>query len=317
MLRVDMQSRSSSDDRKKQEVATMGQTAAPPPQGAATTDATHRWQSIRDEIIAEIIAGTYPPGSLLPSNAQIQQRWKVSSTTSRKVLAELADAGWARSQGTRGYIATPGPHPEQARIGDAVREANPPTVIDQPAASQQEPAPPQAAHAPFPLPRPQHTVPLAGTIAPTLTTITGRSVQPEPAPAEVAHALQLPAPGAPVLVRRHVIADSTGTVPVELWTAYLDSDHAGDGPLAQPEPLPGTWPQALTTYTGHTVTTGTSHISARRPDPYEAHALNLTTADIVLARATTLYAEGGPVSYAVSVWPGTSTHLSAEDHSVT
>lgn len=297
----------------------MGQTAGPPPEGATTADAPHRWQSIRDEIIAEIIAGTYPPGSLLPSNARIQQRWEVSSTTSRKVLAELADAGWARSQGTRGYIATTGPHPEQARSGDAVREASPPTVIDPPppATSQQRPASPQAAHAPFALPRPQHTVPLAGTIAPTLTTIIGRSVQPEPAPAEVAHALQLPAPGAPVLVRRHLIADSAGTIPVELWTAYLSADHAGDGPLAQPDPIPGTWPQALTTFTGHAVTTATSHISARRPDPYEAHALNLTTADIVLARATTLYAEGRPISYAVSVWPASSTQMSAEDHSVT
>ncbi|WP_395103760.1 GntR family transcriptional regulator [Actinomadura sp. SCN-SB] len=317
MVRTDTQSRSSTDDHQDEEVATLGQTPGPPPDhGAPNTDPPHRWEIIRDEIVREILGGTYPPGSLLPSNAQIQQRWGVSSTTSRKVLSELADAGWARSQGTRGYIATAGPQAQQYRTADNLRGAQGATIVD-----PQPHLPASHAHdaqdRPAALPRPAHTVPLAGGIAPILTTVTNVSVQPEPAPSEVAHALTLPGPGAPVLVRRHVLTDSTGRIPVELWAAYLPPDLPGDGPLAKPEPITATWPQALSTHTAHSVTTASSHIRARRPDPYEAHALNLSTADIVLIRATTFYAEGKPISHAISVWPADSTQLSAESHSVT
>ena len=43
------------------------------------------------------------------------ERWEVSTTTARKVLDELAAAGFARKEGTRGHISTGGPRRGQRR----------------------------------------------------------------------------------------------------------------------------------------------------------------------------------------------------------
>src|SRR6266516_1207203 len=78
----------------------------------ATT--TRMYASIRDQLASEITAGVYPAGALLPSIREIMERWEVSTTTARKVLDELAAAGYARKEGTRGAISTGGPQPGRA-----------------------------------------------------------------------------------------------------------------------------------------------------------------------------------------------------------
>jgi DNA-binding GntR family transcriptional regulator len=307
--------------RQANGVATLGQQQGGSPSEPTpnATDPTLRWRAIYDQIVQDILAGQHPPGSLLPSNAQIQQHWGVSSTTSRRVLAELADAGWSISQGTRGYIATAGPHDAQFRMGQEIRDAQRPTVADPraPGIPSGYGPPPYQAQATPALPRPQHTVPLAGDIPSLLTTVTNVSVHAEPAPADVAHALGLSGPGAPVIVRRHVAVDSTGVIPVDLWTAYLDPHRIADGPLSQPDPIDGAWSEAVATHTGLPVTAANAHIYARRPDTYEAAALHLTTADIVLVRTTTLLSNDEPLSYAVNVWPADSTRLAAKRYPLT
>lgn len=293
----------------------MGHTpgVSPPEQ----TDPTLRWRAIYDQIVRDILAGQHPPGSLLPSNAQIQQQWSVSSTTSRRVLAELADAGWAIPQGTRGYIAAAGPHDAQYHMGQEIRDSQAPTITDPPARTSQPPhAPPPYQASPPALPRPQHTVSLAGDIPALLTTVTSSKVHTEPAPTDVAHALRLPGPGAPVIVRRHLVADSTGAIPVDLWAAYLDAQRVAGGPLSRPDHLPGAWPEVLAAHTGLPVTAASAQIYARRPDAYEAAALHLTTADIVLVRTTTFLSEDEPLSYTVNVWPADSTRVAAERYSL-
>ena len=75
----------------------------------AQTTTTRMYASIRDQLASEITAGTYPAGALLPSIREIMERWEVSTTTARKVLDELAAAGYARKEGTRGAISTGGP----------------------------------------------------------------------------------------------------------------------------------------------------------------------------------------------------------------
>ena len=72
------------------------------------------YASIRDQLASEITAGVYPAGALLPSIREIMERWEVSTTTARKVLDELAAAGYARKEGTRGAISTGGPQPGPA-----------------------------------------------------------------------------------------------------------------------------------------------------------------------------------------------------------
>src|SRR5260370_16511155 len=80
----------------------------------AQTTTTRIYASIRDQLASEITAGTYPAGALLPSIREIMERWEVSTTTARKVLDELAAAGYARKEGTRGHISTGAPPPGPA-----------------------------------------------------------------------------------------------------------------------------------------------------------------------------------------------------------
>src|SRR6266704_3448286 len=88
------------------------------------------YASIRDQLASEITAGVYPAGALLPSIREIMERWEVSTTTARKVLDELAAAGYARKESTRGAISTGGPQPGPAPSqGEPARKAPPPAAV--------------------------------------------------------------------------------------------------------------------------------------------------------------------------------------------
>jgi DNA-binding transcriptional MocR family regulator len=88
------------------------------------------YASIRDQLASEITAGVYPAGALLPSIREIMERWEVSTTTARKVLDELAAAGYARKEGTRGAISTGGPQPGPApSAGEPARKAPPRAAV--------------------------------------------------------------------------------------------------------------------------------------------------------------------------------------------
>ena len=96
----------------------------------AQTTTTRMYASIRDQLASEITAGTYPAGALLPSIREIMERWEVSTTTARKVLDELAAAGYARKEGTRGHISTGGPPAGPApAAGEPTRKAPPPAAV--------------------------------------------------------------------------------------------------------------------------------------------------------------------------------------------
>lgn len=169
----------------------------------------------------------------------------------------------------------------------------------------------------YPLPRPVHTVPLGGAIPAQLTTIAQVRVTREPAPPEVAHALLLGGPGTPITVRRRLLTDPAGHIPVELRTSYLPR-IADDNRLAQPVAIAEPWITALAVYAGQVPATGTSHVHARRPAQWEAVALRLPHDAIVIVRATTLYGvNGAPIDHTVSIWSGDSTRISAEHHTLT
>src|SRR5215468_8856093 len=95
------------------------------------TTTTRMYASIRDQLASEITAGVYPAGALLPSIREIMQRWEVSTTTARKVLDELAAAGFARKEGTRGHISTGGPQAGGVTLpaGEGVRKSPPPAAV--------------------------------------------------------------------------------------------------------------------------------------------------------------------------------------------
>ncbi|MFA1548854.1 UTRA domain-containing protein [Actinomadura chokoriensis] len=276
---------------------------------------------IRDAIVRAILEGQYPRGARLPTNPEIQQAWKVSARTSRRVLAQLTQEGWAISEGTRGYTSTGGPtgafppgtaHPHTETYAPATDTRAPlgdTTLPDQPPAFPQAPAP-------QPMPRPVHTVAIGGAIPDQLSAVRIVSVAYEPAPPDVAHALNIDGPGHPVMARRRLITDPTGNIPLELRTSYTPGVPA-DSPLAQPDVLPGTWTENLATHTGHRPATGTSHIHTRPATQYEAPALHLPPGSYVLTRATTTHtATGTPIDHTVSVWPETTT-IHADRHPVT
>lgn len=79
-----------------------------------TSMPAHLYEQLRDQIIEEIRRGTYPRGSLLPSVRELVAQG-VSTTTARRVLAELAGLGYAEARGTRGYVSA-GPPPEDTVV---------------------------------------------------------------------------------------------------------------------------------------------------------------------------------------------------------
>ncbi|WP_125621281.1 GntR family transcriptional regulator, partial [Actinomadura sp. WAC 06369] len=83
-------------------------------QAHTTGEAPVLYAHICNELIHDITAGRIPPGSWLPTGREIERRWGVSPRTSRRVLKELQQSGWAQSQGTRGNLATAGPAAGQA-----------------------------------------------------------------------------------------------------------------------------------------------------------------------------------------------------------
>ncbi|XVQ08469.1 GntR family transcriptional regulator [Spirillospora sp. CA-255316] len=279
---------------------------------AATGSTPALYATIRDQIIRAIQLGTYAPGAMLPTNAQIQEKWGVSHTTSRRVLAELAEAGWAQFLGTRGYIATAGPAPVNP---DPTGPDPEPALTGHPGIPPPPyPAPPAPAS---PLPaRPAHTVPLDGDIPDQFTAVTAIQAAIEPAPADVAHALRLHGPGTPIHVRRRIITDGASTTPLEIRTSY--TIHVPEGPITRTDPIPECWHQALNAHTVHTVTATASTINARHPTPYEGATLRVPPHAIVLVRATTHHSElGPPIDLTVSVWPAETTTIHAPQHPIT
>ncbi|WP_165969484.1 GntR family transcriptional regulator, partial [Actinomadura sp. KC06] len=91
------------------EVATLGHEETFNSTSGQTGGSPQLLDVIRNAIVQAIIRGEYPRGARLPTNQQIQEHWQVSARTSRKVLAQLTDEGWAIAEGTRGYTSTGGP----------------------------------------------------------------------------------------------------------------------------------------------------------------------------------------------------------------
>lgn len=262
--------------------------------GTPPTTATRIYASIRDQLASEITAGVYPSGALLPSIREIMERWEVSTTTARKVLDELAAAGFARKEGTRGHISTGGPQAAPApSAGDRGRKAPPPAAV-----------PGRLTVWPV------HTIPASGSIDPDpdsgLTTIDVRAERP---PADAAIALGITGPSRQVIVRRRLVAAPDNT-PVQFRISYLPAELAEGTPIAQPQAITDAWPAALSTYLGKQVRLASSHITARHPNQEEAAALALASDAAVLVREDIHEDQHrAPIDYTRTVWPGDTTRL--------
>ncbi|WP_308287295.1 UTRA domain-containing protein [Actinomadura parmotrematis] len=221
---------------------------------------------------------------------------------------------------TRGYLATTGPEgadsaaPMPPGFADATAPdprtgagSGPhavPAVL--PAQRTDLPTP---SSGPRPLPRPAHTITLRGQIPEPMTSTHLVSVSYEAPPATVVYALALRPSAAHILVRRQVIADPTGRIALEIRTSYTPGVYP-DSPLAQSQPIPGPWPDALAVHLNLRPATSRTDVTAHHPTPYQASILNLDSTAIVLVRDVTLYTtHGDPIDHTVSVWPADSTRI--------
>lgn len=248
-------------------------------------DQAKLYEIIRDELIADIERGKYPEGALLPSIRDMSVKWTVSTTTARRVLAELVNAEYARAEGTRGHVA----------VRPIAKEAAQPISVS------------SDAPMPIPLARTAQLITRDGVISSQEIRI---DVRTEPAPPEVAMALNLRDRALPVLVRRRLSIDSSGS-PIQFRTSYLNPS-IGDAltPLSTMEVIEGPWYEALAAHTGRTIKITESYICARHPSDTEAAMLMLTPSACVLARVDQASDERGrPIDYTVTIWPGDSTRM--------
>ncbi|MEV4112390.1 GntR family transcriptional regulator [Nonomuraea sp. NPDC049695] len=248
------------------------------------------YEIIRDELIADIEAGNYPVGALLPSIRDMSVRWTVSTTTARRVLSELVNAGYARPEGTRGHIAI---RPASARE----------TIVKGGLGAVSR----QGVPAPTPTVRTAQVITTTGTVS-----VAGHSidVRSEPAPPEVAMALSLADLAAPVVVRRRVTTDSAGN-PVQFRVSYIAPSVATENtPLAASAVIDEPWHEVLAACAGSPIKIGDSYICARHPSDTEAAMLALHPAACVLVRVERAFNEDDqPVDYTVTVWPGDTTRM--------
>lgn len=246
------------------------------------------YESVRDQLIEQIEAGKYPPGALLPSIRDMSVQFTVSTATTRRVLAELVQAGYARAEGPRGHVST-GPQ----RSGPS---ASAPVVPSR--------APSDVARVPT-----SQVIAIDGHVCSTMRAVDVRS---EPAPPEIVLALRLPDMYTPVLTRRHVSVDAQG-VPIELHTSYLATDVAENTALASSDEIESSWLEALACHTGREVKISRSYLSARHPTDTESAALGLSPASCVLVRVDYTHDQHGqPVECSVTVWPGDSTRVTTD-----
>lgn len=70
---------------------------------------TNGYQAIAEILRGQIREGVYAPGSLLPTEKDLQASFGVSRSTVRRALNALADSGWADVKPKRGVAAVVGP----------------------------------------------------------------------------------------------------------------------------------------------------------------------------------------------------------------
>ena len=210
---------------------------------AATRDPRPRSQQIAAELRADIMSGDLPPGSQLPSTADLAATYQAPGATIQNAVAILKQEGYVEGQPGRGVF---------------VRRTEQQTITPADYGRPAEPGQPYA----------------------WITVAAGRGqhgtsrlldVGEVPAPAQVAAAFGID-PGTPVVRRRQLLL--LDGQPAELVHAYYPTDLARDTPLADRRRLRGGSPAVLAAL-GVPPTSYEDTISTRPPTPEELIALDL------------------------------------------
>lgn len=71
------------------------------------------YYQLKGFILSDIQNGTYPIGSCIPTELEIQKRFQISRTTIRQAITELVQEGWLERQTSKGtYVTSPPNSPD-------------------------------------------------------------------------------------------------------------------------------------------------------------------------------------------------------------
>lgn len=238
---------------------------------------------LADELRRAIRAGTYPPGSQLPAERELMERYEVSRSTVRLALAALRSE-LLLSEGEVGR-------------GTFVRERPPVRLPATRFARGQR----QPGIGPW-----QATTRRAG-VAGDVELI---GVERIPADVELAHRLEIEEGALVVVRRRHLLAEG---VVVQLYDGYYPLALVEGSPLAESQTRIGGVANTFATI-GITPTTATEEVTARSATSEEARALQLPAGAPVLAVVrTTRDQDGRVVELLRNVATGSAITLVYED----
>lgn len=201
-----------------------------------------KWQVIASALRAEIHHGHHPPGSVIPTEAQLQQRFRVSRQPVRRAIAQLTAEGLVEPVRRRGTVVRQ--HPVRRRVtrSRTVYRDDIGYYFDPTAQNWRALRPP--------------------------------AIEWGPVPYDIAHLLGVE-PGAQVLIRDRVMGDATTSEPTQLAASYLPAGLVAVLPvLAQKDTGHGGIYDRIEE-AGHGPLTWYETITARMPTPREAEILNL------------------------------------------
>jgi len=236
-------------------------------------DPRPRSQQIAAELRADIMAGDLPPGSRLPSTAQLAARYEAPGATIQNAVAILKQEGYVEGRVGKGVYVRP---TQQQTI----------TPVDY--ARPAEPGQPYT----WITAAADHGQRGASRLL---------GVGEVPAPAQVAWALGVE-PGAPVVRRTQIL--SLDDAPVELVHSYYPVDLARGTPLAERRRIRGGSPAVLADM-GLEPVSFEDVLSTRPPTPEEFVALELPVeVPILRTFRVSIAASGRPVEALILIKAG-------------
>lgn len=223
------------------------------------------YRQLADQLRGDILAGEYGPGSVIPSEIMLMQRYGVARNTVRLAMTMLREEGLVVTHHGRGTF---------------VRDALPIRRISSERYRQSgtttDPAP--AGWDDYRVEANYDEVPATERVA----TLLGVE------------------PGTPVLERRILFFE--GTLPQQVSMSYFPLDLVAGTPVADPrnEPWPGGSVAALASL-GVTVTEVRELVGARMPQPDETRSLSVAPGTPMLTITRTMFAGDRAVEAAVDI----------------
>ncbi|MBB2909340.1 GntR family transcriptional regulator [Streptosporangium becharense] len=164
------------------------------------------WQQITDQIRADINAGRYPAGDLMPREVDLAQVYKVSKDTIHKALAHLETEGLVVQTQGRGTLVRAHRRRQRVTLDSTVRR--------------------------------DELGYFFGTATQSLRALQPPTVTEGPCPLDLVPVLGL-APGSSVVIRDRVMGDPDTGQTAQLATSYLPADLAAGTVLAEADTGPG------------------------------------------------------------------------------